>query len=295
MTEYHGHCRDRAPSLSDPARLPRASNDDEQVQYHGDRRDRAPPLSVPARVTRAFNDDEQVAYHGHCRDRAPPLSESQNHRDVVRPTQQGASACRINTVAESPFRKRRRQRLSNYDYSQPGAYFVTICTHGRACLFGHVCDSTVSLNGTGQIVYQTWAEMGEHYAGIGVDEFVVMPNHLHGVLFISDIDRPIGQPPEGRAQGAAATSLPDIMRRFKTLSTNRIRKGTRDSSSSSPPHLIWQRSYYEHVIRNDESLNRIREYIVSNPVQWSLDRENPEVVSAPIRVTGRTGSEQWMV
>ena len=203
--------------------------------------------------------------------------------------------CRITFVHESPVPKRRRQRLRGYDYSRPGAYFVTICTYNRVSLFGDVCDSIVRLNTIGQIVCRTWAEMSAHYPGIQLDQFIVMPNHLHGILFATHPEPAIGDSLDGQTQGSAPTSLPDTMRRFKTLSTSRIRRANPESHCPSVVHPVWQRSYYEHVIRNDESLSRIREYIVNNPAQWSLDRENPDAASVAVQNNGKGYGEKWMV
>ncbi len=193
---------------------------------------------------------------------------------------------------------RRSIRLKGYDYSQAGAYFITIVTKDRACLFGNVVDGKMRLNDAGRMIQSVWCEIPAFYSGVDVDEFVVMPNHIHGIVVL------VGAAPRGRpgypvagdvtgqargpgptltgdvigqAQGPAPTlSLPDVVHRFKTLTTKRYADGVKQCDRPSFPGRVWQRNYYEHIIRDEESLNRIREYVVNNPLQWELDRENPD-------------------
>ncbi|CBL45870.1 Hypothetical protein HDN1F_22870 [gamma proteobacterium HdN1] len=166
------------------------------------------------------------------------------------------------------FHHRHSLRLKNYDYSQAEAYFVTICTQHRACLFGEVVDGGVQLSAAGRMVLDVWNEIPVHYLGVDVDAFVVMPNHVHGVVVITN---PVGaQFNAPNTQGAMnrAPTLGEIVRAFKARSTRNIRL-------REPGASVWQRNYYEHIIRSEESLTRIREYIINNPLQWALDRENP--------------------
>ena len=156
---------------------------------------------------------------------------------------------------------RRSTRLRSYDYSRAGSYFVTICAQNRECLFGNVMDDEMRLNAAGAIVQTVWDELPNHYPNVELDRFVVMPNHLHGIIVIVGA----GLKPTPTKHG-----LPEIVRALKTFSARRI-----NEMRNTPGVPIWQRNYYEHIIRNDESLHRIREYIVNNPAQWALDRENP--------------------
>jgi putative transposase len=144
--------------------------------------------------------------------------------------------------------RRRPLRLPGYDYAQPGAYFVTICTHGHIALFGTIADGTMRLNGRGRIVHDTWLHMRDHYP-IDLDAFVVMPNHIHGIVVIGAGLKP-------------APTLSEIVRGFKTFSARQI---------GQP---IWQRNFYEHIVRNEAALERIRQYITDNPAQWPSDHEN---------------------
>jgi len=169
---------------------------------------------------------------------------------------------------------RRSIRLKGYDYARAGAYFVTICTRNRECLFGEVVDGKLWLNDAGRIVADVWEWLGIQYDYVELDEWVVMPNHLHGIIVIVDDDRrggsrtaptrtaptpPTQRKPIGRLVGA-----------FKTVSTKHI-----NEHRGTPGVPVWQRNYYEHIIRNDPSLQRIRAYIANNPLRWHHDRENP--------------------
>jgi len=171
---------------------------------------------------------------------------------------------------------RRSIRLQGYDYSQPGAYFVTVCVQDQECLLGDIVDGEMRMNELGELVWATWHDLPNHLPHVELDAFVVMPNHVHGIVWIVDV---VGAGSVGAGSEPAPTNtnkrhgLPEIVRQFKTFSARRInqRRGT-------PGMPVWQRNYYEHIIRNDSSLNQIQKYILENPRRWHLDRENPAVV-----------------
>ncbi len=181
---------------------------------------------------------------------------------------------------------RRSIRLQCYDYAQAGAYFVTVCTQNRECMFGHIVGAApcgrpqMALNDAGRMVQQVWDEIPTNYSGIETDEFVIMPNHIHGIIVIVGAG-PCACPGDGRPRGAAPTgdrrnaalSLPDVIHRFKTMSTKRYVDGVKQNGWRPFPGKLWQRNYYEHIIRDDNEMNRIREYIANNPAQWEMDRE----------------------
>jgi REP element-mobilizing transposase RayT len=165
-------------------------------------------------------------------------------------------------------------RLRGYDYSLPGLYFVTICTAGRALLFGEVMGGTMRLNEAGRIVQAVWADLPKHYARMEIEACMVMPNHIHGIIVLQ------GAANKSALGGAglkpAPTNrhgLPEIVRGFKTFSARRVNA---QRNTSGP---LWQRGYYEHIIRHGESLDRIRRYIFENPARWAFDRENPQAVA----------------
>lgn len=175
---------------------------------------------------------------------------------------------------------RRSIRLKGHDYSQPGAYFVTVCTQDRACLFGEVTDGEMRLNPAGQLVERGWCAIPDHFPLARLDSFVVMPNHVHGIIVLSNVRATHASPPRdpappGRPRGPQRHSIGAIVGSFKSAVTKNI-----NASRGTPGAPVWQRNYYEHVVRDEGSLNRIRQYILDNPAQWAMDRDNPLVVGA---------------
>lgn len=165
-------------------------------------------------------------------------------------------------------------RLKGYDYSLPGAYFVTICAQDRTRLFGVLVGGEMVLNPAGQMVSGVWLQIPEHDRGTGVDAFVVMPNHMHGIISIMDAGREQGDGNDGRPRGAAPTvSLPGIIDRFKSLTTRRYSDGVNHLGWQPFAGRLWQRGYYERIIRNERELYAVREYILSNPANWEKDGE----------------------
>jgi len=155
-------------------------------------------------------------------------------------------------------------RLANFDYSQAGWYFVTINSQHGACLFGWAEDGRVQLSAAGKMVAESWIGQRVSYKGITTDRFVVMPNHLHGILVLD------GTPP-----GDLRRSLPEVIQRFKALTTTRYVVGVKTSDWPRFDGRLWHRGYYEHVIRNDADLDRIRQYVSDNPARWAKERESP--------------------
>lgn len=175
----------------------------------------------------------------------------------------------------NPERHHRRSiRLRGYDYRQPGAYFVTVCTWNRECILGEIVDGAVRLNAWGEIVWEEWFRTAQVRPNVVLyeDEFVVMPNHIHGIIWIvgnGDVGAQRRCAPTGKSINVLPGSLGAIVRAFKSITTKRI-----NALRGTPGAPIWQRNYYEHMIRDEQSLNRIREYIATNPLRWHLDREN---------------------
>ena len=173
---------------------------------------------------------------------------------------------------------RRSIRLKHYDYSQPGAYFITLCTQNRECLFGEIVDGQMVLNQYGKIVEQYWTEIPLQYTNTVLDEFIVMPNHLHGIIIITDIvgaihesplhELPLPQWESFLSQNRRNMIIPKIIGRFKMNSAKQI-----NQLRQTPGVSVWQRNYYEHIIRNEDELNRIQNYIVHNPLNWATDEE----------------------
>ena len=173
---------------------------------------------------------------------------------------------------------RRSIRLKGYDYTQPGAYFVTICTHQRTPLFGQVVDGEMILNAFGEIVREEWFKTAQirPYVELYDDEFIVMPNHIHGIIrIVADPTAVVGArrrraPTVEQFGKPVPGSIPTIVRAFKSAVTKRI-----NQLRGTPGAPVWQRNYYEHIIRTERTLIAIRRYIIENPARWSLDRYNP--------------------
>lgn len=201
--------------------------------------------------------------------------------------------------------KRKSIRLKGYDYSTPGYYFVTICTNERKCLFGEITDQGMMLNDAGKMIEKWFKEIPNKYAKVFCDAFVVMPNHFHGIIQIVGVDlrvRPetayhnisdlenFTNNNEIQKQGRHAglplhcqkgPSIPGIIQWFKTMTTNDYIKGVKQNRWKPFNGIVWQRNYYEHVIRNEIDLFETREYINNNPKKWEIDRNNPINIRNP--------------
>ncbi len=172
---------------------------------------------------------------------------------------------------------RRSIRLRDYDYAQMGAYFVTLCVHERECLLGEIAAGEVRVSGAGLIVAQTWDNLPTRFPHIELDAFVVMPNHVHAIIVITDpppspVD-PVGAGlalSKNQGNPRVAPTLGDIVGAFK--STSAIACNRLLDRSGLP---FWQRNYWEHVIRNDADLERLRDYIEGNPGKWAEDQYHP--------------------
>ncbi len=188
-------------------------------------------------------------------------------------------------MTRNPF-NRHSIRMPHYDYGQNGMYYVTICTFNRECLFGDVMGKTMELNEWGKIMVECWNKISERFPNIELDRFVVMPNHMHGIIHIvgAGSPRPTDYIAPNKTVSLAAKtklgaetaplqrySLGQMIAFFKYQSTKHI-----NQFRQNPGTPIWQRNYYEHVIRNERSLTEIREYIENNPARWTLDRNHPK-------------------
>ncbi len=196
-----------------------------------------------------------------------------------------------------PARHHRRSiRLKGYDYTQPGAYFITLCTQNREHLFGTVIEGEMRLNAWGKIAREEWFTTARlrPYVRLDEREFVVMPNHVHGIIWIvdddDDGDNVGGNTIVGAQRRCAPTvatttiqsinvapgSLGAIVRAFKSAVTQRI-----NAARGTPGAPVWQRNYYERIVRDETALANIRAYILANPLRWTGDRENP-ATAAPL-------------
>lgn len=158
--------------------------------------------------------------------------------------------------------------MQNYDYSQAGYYFVTICTEDKQHLFGKIIDGVMILNNAGKMIEKWYLELRSKY-NIEIQQYAIMPNHVHFIIAIVGDDLRVVQQNSGTHAGA---SLQSIIQWFKTMTTNEYIKGVKSDVYPPFEKRIWQRNYFEHVIRNDSELHEIREYIVNNPAKWELDK-----------------------
>ena len=192
-------------------------------------------------------------------------------------------------------KQRRSVRLRDYDYSTEGMYFVTIWAQRLECLFGEVVEDKMRLNQYGKIVDECWKWLFQQYSHTKINEFMIMPNHFHGIIEIIEPDRRGGSrtaptfascAPALRTAPTFASCAPapvNVTKRkplgrligaFKTVSTKRI-----NLIRNTPGTPVWQRNYYEHVIRNEEELLQTQKYIQENPLKWDLDLENQYVAA----------------
>ena len=156
-------------------------------------------------------------------------------------------------------------RMRHYDYRQPGIYFITICTHQREPLFGEIIDERMHLNAAGRIVQSIWNTIPEHYSDVVMDKFVVMPDHFHGIIVIPECTGTACRAPTIIAGFGKpiANSIATIIRSFKSASTKSL-----NELRNTPGMPLWQRNYWERIIRHDNELQAIRRYIQNNPVNW---------------------------
>ncbi len=197
---------------------------------------------------------------------------------------------------------RRSIRLQGYDYAQAGAYFITVCTQNRHHLFGKIIDGKMALNDVGGIVADEWMKTAEIRNNIKLDEWVIMPNHFHGILIIesrstgtarrapTDARRPPTRTPTEQFGKPVSGSLPTIIRSFKSAVTKRV-----NEIRNMPGAKLWQRNYWEHIIRNENEYHRIAQYIHDNPAKWENDRLNDKTNHVVMESQADYGLETWMV
>ena len=169
----------------------------------------------------------------------------------------------------SRYTRKKSLRLENYDYGKNGLYFITICTKHSQHLFGVIENGEMNLNSAGEMVESIWSEIPLFYKGFVLHEFVVMPNHFHGVIEIVFANE------QWTSTGALSLqkqlTIPEIVHRFKTLTTRKYIDGVYNNEWESFHKKVWQRSYHEHIIRSDVSYRKIVEYVQLNPMRWKED------------------------
>jgi len=218
---------------------------------------------------------------------APTTAGGRGGRGLTLPRQRASEEDGVREVTDAKPRHRRHSiRLPLHDYSQPGAYFVTICAHGRMCLFGEVRADSMQLSPSGQLIHEAWEAISSASAGLTTGPFVVMPNHIHGIIEIAGT--PVGAihelprhklPQHKLPDGGGAASriqrrnmlLPKIIGRYKMQTAKAV-----NQSRATPGLPVWQRNYYEYVIRDEADFGRIAEYIADIPRRWNEDALHPD-------------------
>ncbi len=170
---------------------------------------------------------------------------------------------------------RRSIRLPGFDYSQIGQYFVTICAFEMRCIFGKIEKCKVHLSRIGEIATEFWLRIPQHFPEVAVDPFVIMPNHLHGILSIKDRARhavPLREEhhPEGFRKPIEG-SIPTVIRSYKSAVTKRVREALGNKTIE-----VWQSNYFERVLRNGKEFGDASRYIIENPLKWHLNQHKPE-------------------
>ncbi|HFE37725.1 MAG TPA: hypothetical protein ENK06_04795, partial [Gammaproteobacteria bacterium] len=197
---------------------------------------------------------------------------------------------------------RRSIRLKNYDYSQAGLYFVTIVTQNRECLFGDIVDDEIVLNDAGEMVEKWFFELENKFPDIRCQSMVVMPNHFHCIIQNVGADLCVcpdlrvcpdsGEHIQGEHIGSP---LPVVVQWFKTMTTNEYIRGVKNKNWRRFDRKLWQRNYWEHIIRNEYEYQRIAQYILNNPKQWAMDKLNGGVGNQVMEEITEYGHEVWMI
>lgn len=170
----------------------------------------------------------------------------------------------------SKYPTRKNMRLPHYDYSQNGAYFITVCTQHRVIMFGDITNGEMCANPAGKLVEEAWNFIPSLHADYHLVEFQLMPNHIHGILLVMESDE------SNQVNSARRNSIGTVIQRFKMYTTSQYIEGVKARGWKPFPGRLWQRGYYEHVIRNEVEMYELRKYVRDNPLKWHLDELNSE-------------------
>lgn len=166
-----------------------------------------------------------------------------------------------------PLTRHKSIRISEFDYSQPGAYYLTLVTQDRQQILGQIVDNEMILSEVGKMVEEVWIAIPNHFASVELGEFVIMPNHIHGIISIT-VEATHASPLPRISKGPMPGSIGAIVGSFKSAATKRFHEIQKYQESR-----LWQRNYYEHIIRNERDYLAIYEYILANPMNWEKDEE----------------------
>jgi len=181
-------------------------------------------------------------------------------------------------------------RLKGYDYSQAGLYFITICTQNRECLFGDIKNGEIILNDAGEMVNRWYYELENKFPDIKCRTMVVMPNHFHCIIeIVEETGRHAGLPRRVRPETGA------VIQWFKTMTTNEYIRGVKNGKFPRFDRRVWQRNYWEHIVRNENEYMRISQYIIDNPRKWINDKLNNGDGNIVLENQSPYNEEPWMI
>lgn len=169
-------------------------------------------------------------------------------------------------LRRSIVKNRKLNRLSNFNYSKSGYYFVTVCTKNKIDFFGKIKNNKIVLSKIGEMANHYWQKIPEHFSDVKLDEYIMMPNHVHGIIIIESV----GNRHACSLQRRQSQKIPTIIGSFKSAVSKCV------NENFNYNNFNWQKSYYDHIIRNNESLNKIRKYIIYNPIKWLEDKNDVE-------------------
>lgn len=207
---------------------------------------------------------------------------------------------------------RKSIRLKGYDYTSAGLYFVTICTQNREHLFGKINNGQMILNDPGKMIEKWYFELENKFSDIKCGEMVIMPNHFHCIIQNVGADQRVcpntineqppisgehvGSPQPGSPQPGSSqpgSPLSAVVQWFKTMTTNEYIRGVKTKNWKRFDGKLWQRNYWEHIIRNDNSHHRIAQYIIDNPLKWENDTLNNDIGNSIMEPDADYGMENW--
>ena len=222
--------------------------------------------------------------------RGRPKGEAQKSRSNKTGTHKG---CPYEMTYDPDVHHRRSIRLRGYDYSQPGAYYITICTEDNKCWLGEVVWGQMKENDAGRMVDGVWTSIPARFPTAQLDEYSVMPNHFHGIIqivgspLVGARDRRVGargrpdehpkmSAPTNRAPTRGAPTFGDIVGAFKSITTDEYIRGVQEDAWPRFTGRLWQRNFYEHIVRDEDELQKIRDYIRRNPLMWAIESIQPK-------------------
>ena len=207
-------------------------------------------------------------------------------------------------MVNSRLPNRQSIRLQGYDYSQAGAYFITICTQNRLHLFGRIVDGEMILNDAGKIIFDQWMCLSQRFHTIELHECVVMPNHIHGIIEITNAADTVGvglvptrdKNATERATTRVTPTVGYIVGAYKSLTTTRYIDGVKQLGWQRFNKKIWQRNYWEHIVRDEKEYHRIAQYIIANPLKWEMDKLNHDCSGNQVMESAvEYNHEVWMI